>query len=502
MASDGTPDSTSTTRANDEAVLASFGYQQELRRALRLFSLYAVAFSIISITTGITLNFGFAVQNFGPAGIWTWLIAGVGQMLIALVVAELGTRIPLAGYAYQWGARLVNSTYGWFVGFTGLMYMAVGGAGITLLATAPLTVALFGWNGENARLVLFVAYALLILPVAINVISIQLAARINNIAVFTEIIGMVGFGIALFFLWVTKAKPTDHTIGFLFNNSHVGVGSLWYLFALSGLIGIFTIVGFELAADLSEEAVDARVTVPKAVIWAVASSTILGFVALVGFTLAIPDLKEIQGSGLPLVDIVGYWLSGFWVKAFLGLLIFSIFALTVVGVAAQGRLVYSLARDNMLPFSRTLRKVNATTRTPIVAMVVMTLIGFGFMQYGYLNAGSGGGAFGALVGATASLPFVVYLLTVVAYINKRRQMEAVPGAFSLGRWAGPVMFAALGWVIVALGVVTLPEEFRKADYVVIGVEVVAFLWWALVLNGRLRRGEAGVRPIEQQAPVA
>jgi hypothetical protein len=25
-------------------------------------------------------------------------------MMIALVVAELGTRIPLAGYAYQWGA--------------------------------------------------------------------------------------------------------------------------------------------------------------------------------------------------------------------------------------------------------------------------------------------------------------------------------------------------------------------------------------------------------------
>ena len=59
------------------------------------------------------------------------LIQGARQFLVALVISELGTRIPLAGYSYQWGSRLVNSTYGWFVGFTGLCYLSVGGAGIT-----------------------------------------------------------------------------------------------------------------------------------------------------------------------------------------------------------------------------------------------------------------------------------------------------------------------------------------------------------------------------------
>jgi amino acid transporter len=74
---------------------------------MRLFALYAVAFSVISITTGITLNYGFAISNFGPAGIWTWLVAGTGQLTVALIIAELGTRIPLTGYAYQWTARLL-----------------------------------------------------------------------------------------------------------------------------------------------------------------------------------------------------------------------------------------------------------------------------------------------------------------------------------------------------------------------------------------------------------
>ena len=126
----------------DDQINQSFGYKQELRRALKLFSLYAVAFSIISITTGISLNYAAAIGALGPASIWLWIVASLGQLLIALVVAELGTRIPLAGYSYQWGARLVNTAYGWFTGFIGLAYLSVGAAAINFLVVAPLVATL------------------------------------------------------------------------------------------------------------------------------------------------------------------------------------------------------------------------------------------------------------------------------------------------------------------------------------------------------------------------
>src|SRR2546425_12998280 len=102
---------------SDEGINQSFGYKQELRRALRLFSLYAVAFSIISITTGLFANYGFGISHLAAAMIWLWPVAAAGQLLVALVVAGLGTRIPLAGSSYPGGARLVTNTYGWFTGF-------------------------------------------------------------------------------------------------------------------------------------------------------------------------------------------------------------------------------------------------------------------------------------------------------------------------------------------------------------------------------------------------
>src|ERR1700719_3524241 len=202
-----------------EAVLERSGYKPELRRSLRFFSMFAIAFSIISITTGIFLNYGFGLSYWGPASIWTWPIVGLGNMAIALVVAELGTRIPLAGYAYQWSARLVNPTYGWFVGFAGLLYMAVGGGAIMLEVAAPLLLSEFNVNNPSPHLVLTVAIILMLLPVVINLISIQVAARVNNIAVFTEIIGTVVFGVLLLVLWALKTKSTPYGASILTNTT-------------------------------------------------------------------------------------------------------------------------------------------------------------------------------------------------------------------------------------------------------------------------------------------
>src|SRR3954468_7623296 len=169
---------------SEEAVVSQFGYKQELRRKLRFFSVFAVAFSIISITTGIFLNFAFGFEHLGPAMIWTWPVAAVGQLLVCLVLAEMATRIPLAGANYQWGARLVSPTYGWFIGSLGIMYGAVGLPAIMYLAAAPLTRYVFNDDGTSARLTLFIGLALLTIAYLVNIISIQLAARVNNVAVF------------------------------------------------------------------------------------------------------------------------------------------------------------------------------------------------------------------------------------------------------------------------------------------------------------------------------
>ena len=104
--------------------LARFGYKQELRRALGVYSSFAVAFSYISPSTGIWLLFvGVGLAFGGPFFFWSWPIVAVGQLIIALNFAEVSSHFPVAGSVYQWTKYLSNRTFSWF---TGWIYLFAG----------------------------------------------------------------------------------------------------------------------------------------------------------------------------------------------------------------------------------------------------------------------------------------------------------------------------------------------------------------------------------------
>ncbi|HEY5168765.1 MAG TPA: amino acid permease, partial [Thermoleophilia bacterium] len=89
-----------------DAHLSEYGYKQEFDRSLQRFASFAIGFSFISITTGIFTTYAFVLNTAGPLGIWTWPIVIIGQLMVALVFGALASRMPLAGYTYQWMSRL------------------------------------------------------------------------------------------------------------------------------------------------------------------------------------------------------------------------------------------------------------------------------------------------------------------------------------------------------------------------------------------------------------
>src|SRR5690242_1688838 len=120
----------------DSADLARFGYSQELKRSLGLFSSFAVAFSYISPSTGIFTLFALGLTTLGGVFIWTWPVVALGQFIIALNFAEVTSHYPVAGSVFQWTKYLANRTYSWFTGwiylFAGILTVAA------VVATLPL----------------------------------------------------------------------------------------------------------------------------------------------------------------------------------------------------------------------------------------------------------------------------------------------------------------------------------------------------------------------------
>src|SRR6202041_437856 len=139
-----------------------------------------------------------------------------------------------------------------------------------------------------------------------------------------------------------------------------------------------------------------------------------------------------------------------------------------------------------------LKKINASTQTPIVALLVFAVIDIGVTWYGYLQAS----AFATLVGATAIIPYIIYFLITGGYAWKRRTLDSIPGAFSLGRWAWPVIIFVLAYSALIIVVLSVPAPFHSSDKVVAYGAGLALLWYVCALFWRLRRGNAGVKPIE------
>src|ERR1700737_5239866 len=77
--------------AADVQDLARFGYKQELKRVLGVYSSFAVAFSYISPSTGIFTLFILGIGLAGPAFFWSWPIVVVGQLLVGLNFAVVSS---------------------------------------------------------------------------------------------------------------------------------------------------------------------------------------------------------------------------------------------------------------------------------------------------------------------------------------------------------------------------------------------------------------------------
>jgi amino acid transporter len=343
---------------------------------------------------------------------------------------------------------------------------------------------------------LLVAFAALAAVALVNIVGVKLFARLNNVAVIAEVIAALLIALAV--LIAVFAKHGHHAMS-LTNTGGVHGAAVWGGVMGSLALGLFSLTGFESAADMSEEAVGATGSVPRAVIGSLAGSGIVGFIALLCFALATPDIAKVAASGSPVVDIISYWFGGTATRILVIFPLLAVLGTALAVVAIQGRLMFALARDHVAPGSTLLRKVNGHTKTPVAAIIVGTVLSAAVLLYAYFQAS----AFNVLVGATSILPYVVYLMLIVAYAVRRRALSHLhtPGAYTLGRWAIPVFAVTFLWLVFALGVLTIPSDFHNADGVVGGVLVLAGLWYATGLRRRLKTGRAGVGRVRDDGDV-
>lgn len=469
------------------AVPTTDGAASGMKRELGWYASFSVAFGFVSIATGIFTTYGAVLNTSGPRGIWAWPIAVVGQLAVAAIFGALAARIPISGYAYQWVSRIANPIWGWLMGWISFAFLAVVVVAVDYTIAATILPELIGYTGTLAN-----AWAITAVVILVQAILVALSTRttnkVNAVAVTVQIIGMLGLTVLLFVIGGIAGKLDFAT---LFSSNPIPTQDYWTFgqathagpFPLAFLLGAFTIVGFESAANLAEETKDPEHVIPKAMMQAVLSLGVLGMLFLIAVTALAGDPAVLAQSGTPVATVITSVLGSVIGKILLVMVVVSIFSCGLVITLSGTRLVWAMSRDERFPGWQVLRRVNPTRGTPLASSVFMLVVAQIVLG---LFAGSTDALF-ALFSAATLLPAIIYAGTVAMYVLKRKALPPSRG-FTLGKWEIPVIVIACVWLVYELAIFRDTSFAQPRLYVLIMVAIgVVYLAYLLI-----RRGVSGM----------
>jgi urea carboxylase system permease len=454
------PPSTHAT-VEERSDLGAFGYQQELHRGVGYFASFAAGFSFVSILTTVFQLFGLGFSFGGAAFFWTWPAVFAGQLLVALCFAELAARYPISGAIFQWASRLAGTDFGWFTGWVMVIgqILTVATAAIALQAVLPSV-----WSGfqiiggssadsaptspTGAQNAVLLGLLLLVVTTVINIIGVRLMAMLTSVGVVIELLGVVALVIALFF-------EGERSPGVVFTKEGAAEGAYLPLWLASSLMAAYVMVGFDSAGELSEETHAPRRTTPRTIIRALVVSGLGGVLLLLGGLVAAPSLTDGSLATGGLAGVLTSQLGDVSGRILLVAVAVAVFACTLAVQTSGSRMVFSMARERSLPFSRVLGKVSPRTGTPIATAIV---VGVGAAIALAVNWNQSA-VFTALASLCIAMLYLAYLGVTLPLLVKRLRLRHTGGLesgtaedgqplFSLGKWGIAVNVVAVVYQIV------------------------------------------------------
>ncbi|HEY1572585.1 MAG TPA: APC family permease [Pseudonocardiaceae bacterium] len=525
-------DTTSSTTARDDAAhLERLGYHQELRRVLGLFDNFSVAFAYLSPMVGVYSLFVLGVGTAGPRYLWLMIPVVGFMLLVAMVFGELASHYPIAGALYQYGRRTVGPRYGWWVGWIYglalLVTVASVDTGVVSYFTSLLN-NLFGTHldGTEHSTILIVTIVLILIQTLMNTVGAKLMGRISRLGFFVETIGTFGVAIAL------GIAGFHHGFGFLFSSQgaeHAGSNPLGVDFGGHWLTGAalvailahaYIFYGFESAGDIAEETKSASRTVPRAMRSALLYGGVASAVLVIGLLLAMPSSAKGYANAASFNGGVPAILGQLppWVQnVFLVVVCIAFFSCGTAVQGAGSRLMYSYARDKVLPASKWLSTVSKRFHTPVNAIAIGALVPILFTLLVNVNPAhnvhilwfelpAGVNALTLLVSFGVSGIYLSFLLTVIGSMIARARGWKPAGTFSLGRWGWPVSIVGAAYLALMLLNIVWPSGLSSPrgslfnfDWITLMVMVVLLLIGGVYFV--LARPYRRITPTEPSTPA-
>jgi amino acid transporter len=291
-----------------------------------------------------------------------YLITTIAMMFTATSYASLVRNFPSAGSAYTYAKRAFGPGVGFITGWVLLLdYILL--PAINYLIIGIYVHANFPTIPQN-----LVVLASIATVTILNVVGISIVRNVSLALVFGQLV----FAGVFLTLAVTRANQDVSLLAPFYSD-----GLSWTGIFSGAAILCLSFLGFDAVSTLSEEARDARRTVPRAIIL----TTLVGGLIFVALSYAaarvVPDWQSIKASDSAAMEVMatlgGTVLTALFLAAFLA----GCLASAVASQASVSRILFAMGRDGVLPrsvFGILDRRFNTPVRATLVVATVSTIV--------------------------------------------------------------------------------------------------------------------------------
>ncbi|PVI00793.1 amino acid transporter [Periconia macrospinosa] len=425
---------------------------QVLDRHINLSSIINFGLLVIVSWEAFAVTFQFALLNGGPATmVYGCILVGIGSTFVSLSLAELASIDPAVGAQYRWAAHLAPAAprfwgliQGWLTLFAWVAGLAAGPA---LMAETIMGMAAFNYPNYTPHPYQYtlLMWALIIVPFVFNLFFRKL---LNPFELIGGLCHFLFFIVAIVTLAVLAERSTPQ---FVFQTLTEGLSG-WSDPGVQWGIGLLTVTyavtGFDGTLHMSDEVKRVRTRLPKSIIIASVSNSIMLFAFIICLLFCIGDINKVSTAPVPIIETFYQATKSVNATNFLvSMPIIVLFFTQFNAYASVSRLTWTFAKDKGLPFHRTFAYVHPTLRIPLNALALDCTIAFLLVTI-YIGSST---AFEAII-SLQGMALCVSYITPITFIAWRRIFGTAPppGPFTLGPWGLLCNLLALVYLILVV----------------------------------------------------
>ncbi|MBM3304069.1 MAG: amino acid permease, partial [Candidatus Aenigmarchaeota archaeon] len=381
--------------------------------------------------------------------VWlSFIIAAAMAAFTGLSYCELSSRYPDESAEYIYTRKAFRlSALSFIIGWV-LILAAAFSASTVAIGFAGYFFELFGTP------IPAVAAVLLLLLSIVNFCGIKESAKLNVVFALLEVVALV----IVIFAAVPYLGSADY-----FSTPAGGVAHDFGGIAAAAALIFFAYIGFDTLPKVSEETKNARKTIPKALLYSLAISTVLYIIVAISAVSVMP-WNELAASKAPLADVV-LRAGGPALGSVISLLaLFATFSTVLIILIAGSRMIYGMSRRRALP--EVLSCIHPKRGTPFIAVFMIMILSMLFVYMGDITM---------LASMTNIGIFIGFLFVNAALIALRFGDEGRPefrAPLNIGRL--PVT-AVLGVIASVFLLLQFEPVVYFYEFLVIAAGMVAYL---------------------------